>query len=102
MKRTIRYFSFYDVPRTFIFERDGKIYLLECEFDDDLDNYPDQYELSIVQSDRMFSQLENWKSIEPLPKTPLGKVPVSSVHFDKSVRKFVDDDFLRELSSTSR
>jgi hypothetical protein len=38
--------------------------------------------------------VSDWKSIEPLPKTSVGRIPVASVQFDKSHRKYVDGSFL--------
>jgi hypothetical protein len=43
VKCAIKYFSFWDVPRTFAFVRNGNVYLLTPEFDDELDEYPDEY-----------------------------------------------------------
>ena len=42
MEQPIKYFSFGDVPRTFAFEQAGRVYVLTSEFDDDLDEYPDE------------------------------------------------------------
>jgi hypothetical protein len=94
VEHAIKYFSFWDVPRTFVFERGGKLYVLTSEFDDDLDEYPDDYEVFVVSGIGNLSVVSDWKSIEPLPKTSVGRVPVSSVRFDKSLRKYVDDSFL--------
>ena len=97
MQRPIKYFSFWDVPRTFAFEQAGKVYVLMSEFDDDLDKYPDAYEVFIVSGVANLSVLSDWKSIEPLPKTRVGKVPVAAVRFDESRRKFVDSSFLDSI-----
>lgn len=97
MKRPIKYFSFWDVPRTFAFEQSGKLYILTSEFDDDLDEYPDDYEVFVVSGIASLSAVSDWKSIEPLPKTRVGKVPVAMVNFDESRRKFVDGGFLNSL-----
>ena len=40
VEHAIKYFSFWDVPRTFAFERGGKVYVLTSEFDEDLDDTP--------------------------------------------------------------
>lgn len=48
VEHAIKYFSFWDVPRTFAFERAGNVYLLTSEFDDDLDEYPDNYDAFVV------------------------------------------------------
>ena len=94
VEHAIKYFSFWDVPRTFAVERGGKVYVLTSEFDDDLDEYPDDYEVFVVSGIGNLSVVSDWKSIEPLPKTSLGRVPIASVRFDESRRKYVDGSFL--------
>jgi hypothetical protein len=96
--RKIKYFSFWDVPRTFVFERDGRLYLLTSEFDDEIDDYPNQYEVFVLSGIEYLSAVSEWNSIEPLSKTFLGAVPVSSVLFDGSRRRHVDDSFLQEIT----
>jgi hypothetical protein len=93
----IRYFSFWDVPRTFVFERDGSVYLLESEFDDELDDYPSDFEVYSLLNVRNLTGLDGRNSVVHLPKTHLGRVPVSMVRFDKSRRKSVDGTFLDAL-----
>src|SRR5215471_14176018 len=94
MRQAIKYFSFWDVPRTFAFEQAGKVYLLTSEFDDDLDEYPNDYEVFVVSGIEDLSVVNDWTSIEPLHKTPMGKIPVAAVQFDPSRRNFVDSSFL--------
>jgi hypothetical protein len=97
VEHAIKYFSFWDVPRTFAFERGGNVYVLTSEFDDDLDEYPDDYEVFVVSDIGNLSEVSDWKSIEPLPKAPIGRVPVASVQFDESRRKYVDGSFLETI-----
>ena len=97
VEHAIKYFSFWDVPRTFAFEHAGKVYVLTSEFDDDLDEYPDDYEVFVVSGIENLSVVNDWKSIEPLPKTSVGKIPVASVRFDESLRKYVDGAFLDSI-----
>jgi hypothetical protein len=94
VEHAIKYFSFWDVPRTFAFERGGNVYLLTSEFDDNLDEYSDDYEVFVVSGVGNLSAVSDWKAIEPLPKTPVGRIPVASVRFDESHRKYVDGSFL--------
>ena len=93
VKHAIKYFSFWDVPRTFAFERGSKVYVLTSEFDDDLDEYSDNYEVLVVSGIRDLSSVSDWKSIERLPKTRVGSILVSSVRFEGSRPKYVDDSF---------
>jgi acyl-coenzyme A synthetase/AMP-(fatty) acid ligase len=97
VERPIKYFSFWDVPRTFAFEQAGKVYVLTSEFDDDLDEYPDDYDVFVVSGIGSLSVVSDWKSIEPLPKTRIGKIPVAAVHFDESRRKLVDSSCLESI-----
>ena len=99
MQQAIKYFSFWDVPRTFAVEHAGKVYLLTSEYDDDLDEYPDDYEVFVVGD---LSVVSDWKSIEPLNKTRVGKIPVAAVHFDSSRRKFVDSAFLDRVQRSEK
>ncbi len=94
MQRAIKYFSYWDVPRTFAFERAGGVYLLTSEFDDKLDEYPCDYEVFVVSGIGNLSLVSDWKSIEPLPKISVGRIPVASVRFDESHREYVEDSFL--------
>jgi hypothetical protein len=94
VEHAIKYFSFWDVPRTFAFERGGRVYVLASEFDDDLDEYPNDYEVFVVSGIGNLSVVSDWKSIEPLLKTSIGRVLVESVRFDESLRKYVDGSFL--------
>jgi hypothetical protein len=93
-RRRIKYFSFWDVPRTFAFEYSGKVYMLTSEFDDALDEYPDDYEVFVVSDVGDLSMVSDWKSLEPMPKTSVGRVPIASVQFDESRRKYVDGSVL--------
>jgi hypothetical protein len=70
VEHAIKYFSFWDVPRTFAFERGGNVYVLTSEFDADLDEYPDDYEVFVVSGIENLSMVNDWKSIEPLPRPP--------------------------------
>ncbi len=99
MKCAIKYFSFWDVPRTFAFESKDKFYILTSEFDEQLDEYPDQYEAFVVPGRHKLSAITDWKDLATLPRVRLGIIPIKSVLFDKSRRKFVDDTFLDHFAA---
>ena len=93
MTHPIKYFSFWDVPRTFVFERDGQLYLLNSEFDEEIDEYRDEYEIFLLPSHH-FSAVSDWNSVGQQRRTRLGRVSISRVSFDSTRRNFVDDSFL--------
>jgi hypothetical protein len=70
------------------------VYVLTSEFDNNLDEYPDDYEVFLVSGIGNLSVVSDGKSIELLLKTSVGKVPVASIRFDKTLRKYVDSSFL--------
>ena len=63
---------------------------------------PTHYEVSVVSGIANLSSVTDWKSIEPLPKIRLGKVPVAAVNFDVSRRKFVDGAFLTRIQENEQ
>ena len=77
-----------------IWARRQRVWSFTSEFGDDLDENPDDYEVFLVSGIGNLSVVSDWKSIEPLPKTSVGRVPVASVRFDESRRQFVDGSFL--------
>jgi hypothetical protein len=97
VKQPIKYFSFWDVPRTFVFEHDSKLYMLTSEFDEEMDEYPNEYEVYVIPNHK-FVAVSDWNSVEALPTTRIGRVSISSVSFDSTRRKFVDDSFLEVIT----
>ena len=73
MEHAIKYFSFWDVPRTFAFEHGGNGYLLTSEFNDNLDDYPNDYDVFVVSGIGNLSEVSEWTSIEPLAKNLRGE-----------------------------
>ena len=95
VEHAVKYFSFWDCSPYFcIWARRQRVWSFTSEFGDDLDENPDDYEVFLVSGIGNLSVVSDWKSIEPLPKTSVGRVPVASVRFDESRRQFVDGSFL--------
>ena len=92
----IRYVDYWDVPRVFIAADSAGTYLLECRFDDQLDEYPDFYEVFAMPAldDELLSR--PWADLSHHALGRLGRVLVSEIRFDASRRKEVDLDALRQ------
>src|SRR5580704_9442792 len=70
--------SFWDCsPYCCIWARRQRVWSFTSEFDDDSDENPDDYEVFLVSGIGNLSVVSDWKSIEPLPKTSVGRVPVA-------------------------
>ncbi len=86
----IQYADFWDVPRTAVFEVDGKLWLIVCDFivaDDEFDDCFNLYEVPTESSLR-----GSWSWLKSLPATPLKRIPVRLVRFDETRRRAVDLD----------
>lgn len=94
---TIRYRDFYDVPRIFMTAHDGKQYLFDCPFDDELDDYSDRYRVDQLPA-TLEDELEG--SCQRLPERAvclLGAVPVAAVQFDPTKRERINTTVLEAL-----
>ncbi|MHB8633405.1 MAG: hypothetical protein ACYDBQ_05470 [Thermoplasmatota archaeon] len=91
-----RYAGFYDVPRLILVPWKGRTYLLQCLFDDALDEYPDNYEVYQMHKADFPAPSGSWEGLT-WNANFMGRVPVKSVKFDASHRKELDDDVLRQL-----
>lgn len=98
---TISYRDFYDVPRIFIATHDGKLYLFDCPFDDELDDYLDSYrvyQLPAISEDELQG---SWERLPERAVSLLGEIPVAAVQFDTTKRNSINTALLDELSAES-
>ena len=87
----IRYAGFYDVPRVFAVEREGCIYIFDCPFDDEEDEYPDKYVVYRLPDETLASTADAaWKELIQ-SAVRIGECAVSDVHFDVTRRNAIDD-----------
>lgn len=88
------YREFYDVPRMIVFEEYGRCYLMDGRFDENLDEYPPDYqvfELPIA----VFSNIPtNWEDLPAHALRRLGVVSVATVRLDETRRKQLDGSLL--------
>jgi len=78
-KVPFKYVDFWDVPRLILVRYRGKPFLLDSDFDEALDEYPDN---------------GSWKFLENVSLTPVGSLPVCDVHFDRTKRRKLDATIL--------
>jgi hypothetical protein len=98
---TICYRDFYDVPRIFIATHDGKPYLFDCPFDDELDDYSDRYrvyQLPAISEDELQG---TWERLPERAVSLLGEIPVAAVQFDTTKRNSINTALLDELIAES-
>jgi hypothetical protein len=92
----LEYRDFYDVPRAFIIEPQGRMLLyFDCAFDEDRDDYGDAFKVAVLRSTERSTLPKDWRKLELF--ADIGSVPVASVHFDDTRRKEVVIDGLPDL-----
>jgi hypothetical protein len=90
-----RYGGFCDVPRCLSLRYQGRWFLLQSAFDEDLDEYPSEYSVYIVPESADDSRPVC--SPEFLSNTPMdciGQIQIDEVTFDPSKRKELDASIL--------
>lgn len=94
---TIRYRDFYDLPRIFITSYNGKQYLFDCPFDDELDDYPNSYRVYQLPALSEAELQGSWQRLPARAVIFLGAIQVAAVEFDPTKRESINTAIIREL-----
>ena len=90
-----KYFDFWDVPRVITISYRDQHFLLESYFDEAIDDYPEDYTITMVAPELEQQIMESsWTVLAEIERRPLGTIPVREVVFDESRRKYLDPAFL--------
>jgi len=85
----IIYSGFYDFPLAFVASYENVQYLFYREWDDELDDYRDEYDVFILPNLSEDEIRKGWAGALEKGK-PFGKIPVKQVVFDSTHRLIVD------------
>jgi hypothetical protein len=93
----IQYRDFYDVPRLIAVERTGEIYLFDCPFDDETDEYSDWFVIyRLPPENRGLLDEASWRSLTSLGE-PVGRLAVKDIELDPSRRRAINDAVFRKM-----
>ncbi len=98
---TIHYRDFYDVPRIFIISYEGRQFLFDCPFDDDLDDYSPSYRVYAMPPLAEADLEGSWEHLPQLAISFLGTVPVNRAQFDPTRREAINTTIINELLGVS-
>lgn len=93
----IIYSGFYDVPLAFVVWHQGNQYLFVRDFDDDLDDYPEEYKVFVLPALSNDEIEKSWQNLEERATRYLGDIPVMKVSFDPTKRKEIDTSVIEQL-----
>ena len=93
----IQYRDFYDVPRMFIVQFNGKTYLFDCPFDEREDEYSTHYSVFLMPPLDTADLTGDWRQLPTMAVQLIGKVLVSDVEFDASKRNAISTDVIGRL-----
>lgn len=98
----IRYRDFYDIPRAVVVEWQGGLYLFDCPFDVDADQYPAVYDVvRLPEHVRANIDEISWTDLARRGHL-IGSVPTTAVEFDESRRRLMNPAVFRVLEAGRR
>jgi hypothetical protein len=93
----IVYREFYDVPRMLVLSHRGLKILLDCKFDESLDEYAPTYKVYLLPKEIDEHALQSWEALPGKATKFLGSVPVDQVNFDSSKRAEIETAVIDRL-----
>jgi hypothetical protein len=97
----IQYREFYDWPRMFVASLDGTDYFFDGSFDDQIDEYPEMYQVFLMPHLTTEQRTGSWIDLRKCALRHLGSVKVVDMHFDPARRHCVEADDIRQFSHRS-
>ncbi len=97
----IRYRDFDDMPWAVIVEHEGRLYLLDCLFDYDVDDYQDHYTIYLIPDDlRDDIDTMSWTDLDHRSER-VGVIATALVEFDDTKRNAINDRIFEQLGPMS-
>ena len=85
-----QYRDFWDVPRMFLVEFAGNVFLFDCAFDEEREDFNTAYEVYQLPLLSETDLKASWAKLPSRPVRELGIVPVSTVTFDPTRKIAID------------
>lgn len=97
----IRYRDFHDLPRAIVVRFGDSLYLLDCQFDFESDDYEPNYSVYLLP-DELSPYLESMSWVDLNHRGEyIGSIPTTEVNFDPSRRRSINAAALRQLTRGS-
>jgi N-acyl-L-homoserine lactone synthetase len=86
----IKYREFYDLPRIFLAEIGNRIFLFDCRFNEEKDEYEQTYKVYLMPQLDEKELAGSWENLPARATTLLGEIPTSEIEFDTTLRQEVN------------
>lgn len=93
----IRYLELWDVPRIFLAEWRGRTLLFDCQFNEEVEDYPDFYLVFLVPAFTEERLRRPWHDLYEEAEQSLGRMAIADVLFDPTRQKAVDSSILETV-----
>jgi len=96
MKRwtSIKYRDFFDIPRIFLAETPDRVFLFDCPFSEQKDEYEETFKIYQMPAIGEQELAGSWKDLPKKAMRLLGEVGTSEVEFDATLRRQVNLEVL--------
>lgn len=93
-----KYRDFYDFPRFVVVNALGRILLLDCEFDNEAEDFRERFEVYELPASAYLTidGMADWRGLSA-DGTKLGSIPVDAVEFDATKRTTLRSQILELL-----
>jgi hypothetical protein len=96
--RDIKYYGFWDQPRTFHTLGGEQTFLFDCQFDESLDDYPSTYNVYEIPRSDLASLQMLLNELSTRSSYFLGTLALPQSAFDETLRRQIDLGILSELT----
>jgi hypothetical protein len=96
----IKYRDFWDFPRIFLVEHEGRTFLFDNRFDEISEDYTDAYEVFELPALTIQEIEGDWRTLSTKATARLGTVKLDAVRFDPTRRHQVDVAVLEQLQTS--
>jgi hypothetical protein len=97
----IRYRDFWDIPRIFLAVYGERLFLFDCPFEEEAEDYPDHYHVYVLSPLGEEALAGSWADLSSKAIQHLGDVPLASVQFDPSHRRAINASILQQLTANT-
>lgn len=95
----IQFRDYWDVPRVFLVRHRDRLFLFDCPFDENTEDFPNDYQVYAMPELTEADWNGSWESLAEKATELLAVVPISQVVFDPSKRQSIQTDLLDDLLS---